>query len=55
MRRFIWNVRYAMIMKKVCGCSFEFAYDSAVASDDSFNDGETPDEAVAIEMSYWEE
>ena len=53
--RFLWNWAYARIIRKKTKCSRAFAWEAARAADDSFFDGETPEDAVDIELSYWEE
>lgn len=50
-----WNNEYAVIFQRKTGCIEQLALDSAEASDDAYNDGNTPEEAVDIELSYWTE
>lgn len=50
-----WNNEYAGIFQRKTGCIGQLALDSAESSDDAYNDGHTPEEAVGIELSYWTE
>lgn len=53
MDRKTWNKEFADIIERKAAVSREFAEDAAEASDDSFNDGLTPSEAVDEELSCW--
>ena len=53
MNRNEWNRLFAERMCELVDVPYSFALASAAVSDDAFNDGETPEDAVATEIDYW--
>lgn len=53
MKRFIWNVSYMLRAMWVLRESPWFAWDMARQEEDSFNEGDSPREALYTELSYW--
>ena len=52
-----WRIQYCWIMWQACGCNtpIDFTWGCATSSDDAYEDGMSPEEAVDSEMSYWGE
>ena len=50
-----WNDEYAKIISEIAGLDEKDAMYFAGCADDAFSDGDTPQDAVDSELSYWGE
>lgn len=53
MKRYEWDAEFIRIIIEQTSISQDLAIGLADSADDSFNDNETPSDAVDIELSYW--
>lgn len=48
-----WNLEFVEIISKLVDIDGELALQIAEASDDAYNDGVAPEEAVYSELDHW--
>lgn len=52
--RLLWNLQFTLAMCFKIGWDIKFCWGIAVASDDSYTEGLSPEDAVYEELSCWD-